>query len=479
MEHFITFNFSQQTQQQPPVPNLPDGSHDDDNHDDGDDIDWSSLYLLHLDQPESVEMPQATIGGLDYAAIGSGSVLPPSDDLANYQLAGKYFDGPADASFAAFPYGPLCMPMTTSTAASSPAPAPVGLGLLSLGQQRQRRGQSETLPDAQVWRQVQAARSANTTPATISPKDLDLDYQPSQGELPLFPPQGQGAYPQHVPRVADFGDLILPAMAQPANAVPRVLPQHQLQQQLQQGQQQGPLQPQQPLQQPATARPRSSDAMTTKFGLTFPVMPQSQNAVCPGLHQRQGQSMAPMSHQPAATMPPGPVLHQPQPRQNAATLVTHPSPATTRPGSVETTTTDNSTGDRLSYTCTYHGCPRRFRTREDLQRHKKEDHRQAHGPGGRTGGPTMTQDGPHRCDEINPKTGKPCNRTFSRPYDLTRHQDTIHERREKIRCDLCAITVSRPDALVRHRIQKHPERFPELVAQANSAGTKRKRGNDG
>jgi uncharacterized Zn-finger protein len=58
----------------------------------------------------------------------------------------------------------------------------------------------------------------------------------------------------------------------------------------------------------------------------------------------------------------------------------------------------------------------------------------------------------------NPSTGKPCNTVFSRPYDLTRHEDTIHNvRKEKVRCEICTDekTFSRPDALVRHRRVKH------------------------
>ena len=43
--------------------------------------------------------------------------------------------------------------------------------------------------------------------------------------------------------------------------------------------------------------------------------------------------------------------------------------------------------------------------------------------------------GPHRCTMINPQNGKPCNTIFSSPYDLTRHEDTIHNTtREKVRC---------------------------------------------
>ncbi len=72
-----------------------------------------------------------------------------------------------------------------------------------------------------------------------------------------------------------------------------------------------------------------------------------------------------------------------------------------------------------------------------------------------------TEAGPHRCDRINPSTGKPCNSIFARPYDLTRHEDTIHNaRKQKVRCALCVEekTFSRNDALTRHMVRIHGRR---------------------
>lgn len=123
-----------------------------------------------------------------------------------------------------------------------------------------------------------------------------------------------------------------------------------------------------------------------------------------------------------------------------------------------------STGaDTGTYSCTYHGCSQRFETPQKLQKHKREGHRNANA------GATMTsaailernsQAGPHKCDRINPTTGKPCSTVFSRPYDLTRHEDTIHNaRKQKVRCALCVEekTFSRNDALTRHMRVVHPE----------------------
>lgn len=126
--------------------------------------------------------------------------------------------------------------------------------------------------------------------------------------------------------------------------------------------------------------------------------------------------------------------------------------------------------DGGTYTCTYHGCTQRFETPALLQKHKREGHRQAHGLNGlrRPEGPAATyfntQAGPHKCERINPSTGKPCQTVFSRPYDLTRHEDTIHNaRKQKVRCDVCTEekTFSRADALTRHYRVCHPDlEFP-------------------
>ncbi|KAJ2893153.1 hypothetical protein MKZ38_008987 [Zalerion maritima] len=128
----------------------------------------------------------------------------------------------------------------------------------------------------------------------------------------------------------------------------------------------------------------------------------------------------------------------------------------------------SSSADRGTFSCTYQGCPLRFETAALLQKHKREGHRQAHGLGGRreigmVPGVTSTQNGPHRCMQINPSTGKPCNMEFSRPYDLTRHEDTIHNpKKKKVTCPACTDKkqFSRGDALSRHYRVCHPELTP-------------------
>jgi hypothetical protein len=124
--------------------------------------------------------------------------------------------------------------------------------------------------------------------------------------------------------------------------------------------------------------------------------------------------------------------------------------------------TDTSS-DHGTYSCTYHGCAQRFESPAKLQKHKREGHRQV-SPSSGSASPNLalrnSQAGPHRCDRINPSTGKPCNSIFSRPYDLTRHEDTIHNGRKiKVRCHLCTEekTFSRNDALTRHMRVVHPD----------------------
>jgi 26S proteasome regulatory subunit N4 len=140
-----------------------------------------------------------------------------------------------------------------------------------------------------------------------------------------------------------------------------------------------------------------------------------------------------------------------------------------------------SSADTGTYTCTYHNCTLRFDTPLKLQRHKRDGHRQSasllsqtdESGSGMTSAARNTQAGPHKCERINPSTGKPCNTIFSRPYDLTRHEDTIHnERKQKVRCHLCTEekTFSRNDALTRHFRVCHPEvDFPGKHRRRNAA----------
>lgn len=110
--------------------------------------------------------------------------------------------------------------------------------------------------------------------------------------------------------------------------------------------------------------------------------------------------------------------------------------------------------DGGTYSCTYHGCKLRFQTQKDLQTHKREGHRAAGvSRRGDRNQNQQSQHGPHICNRINPSTNKVCGSKFSRPYDLTRHEDTIHNaNKKKLRCRVCPEEklFSRRDALNRH-----------------------------
>ena len=174
-----------------------------------------------------------------------------------------------------------------------------------------------------------------------------------------------------------------------------------------------------------------------------------------------------------------------------------PNPATA--ATAVTARPPDTTAGSGSYTCVAAGCTQRFDTSGKLQKHRREAHRQpspqqapspaapsvassastpAHAPSAGGGSSTASnappatssaspatthrhnQNGPHRCLRINPTSGKPCDTQFSRSYDLTRHEETIHNNRKmKVRCRLCSEdkTFSRNDALTRHMRVVHPD----------------------
>jgi hypothetical protein len=284
---------------------------------------------------------------------------------------------------------------------------------------QQMREQRKAAQDAQAVQQ-QLARSASIgTPQTISPKDAVLEYHAPDGEadFPLFPQQGPTPFDS-----SHMKDL--------------------------------------------SQTPQSFESLrldATSFGNFAPSQLPSNMQVPHHYH---------FTHQ--------------QSQQNGHTPMSNSSMAPSRVSSADSVHSDSSSVDNTmerppatgaeggTYTCTYHGCALRFETPALLQKHKREGHRQAHGLSGPrrpdSAGDGMTssllnsQAGPHRCDRINPSTGKPCNTIFSRPYDLTRHEDTIHNaRKQKVRCNLCTDekTFSRADALTRHYRVCHPEvEFP-------------------
>ncbi|RGP66422.1 hypothetical protein FLONG3_8859 [Fusarium longipes] len=263
------------------------------------------------------------------------------------------------------------------------------------------REQTKAQQDAQFIQQQMNMKQEPETPKTISPKDAILEFNESEGDnnFPLFPQDASG------------------------------------------------------------------------FGMDqFPKSMMSSQESIPDTHAQNHFNFLPPHGASGITVPqqypfiahPTRINHETPPRLSSAGSSSNGSrnatPAT-RPA--------NTAADGGTYTCTYHGCTLRFDSPAQLQKHKREGHRQT-----QTMGPTRPRDigmtstllnsqaGPHRCDRINPSTGKPCNTVFSRPYDLTRHEDTIHNaRKQKVRCDLCTEekTFSRADALTRHYRVCHPD----------------------
>jgi len=279
------------------------------------------------------------------------------------------------------------------------------------------------------------------TPKTISPKDTVLEYHGSEEDVALFPSgdhtqrltTGPGSVSGSMP--GDFED----------NFTERSF---------------GSM--------VSSRRPSTSGFPTTGAGSGFTFAPLS----VPGnLHVQVPQQypFVPQRHQTGGLASPGNQAERtPEFPATLASMESSASDAGAESEDVSVEKPQSAKADSGTYTCTYHGCTLRFETPAKLQKHKREGHRQinthhtqAHSPGMTSAALLRnSQAGPHKCDRINPSTGKPCNTIFSRPYDLTRHEDTIHNaRKQKVRCHLCTEdkSFSRNDALTRHMRVVHPE----------------------
>ncbi|RAL17089.1 stress-regulated transcription factor RPN4 [Aspergillus homomorphus CBS 101889] len=285
---------------------------------------------------------------------------------------------------------------------------------------------------------VSIAASSQNEPKTMSPKDALLDYNEGDDSelhapgMPLFPPSSQPDF--------NLGDALsglrressssyqptqnfTSMEAFPAQYATHASgPQYHFGQQQQQQQQQSSRQ--------AQSQQNSLLHQTPEFPASLPRFDSTGSEILPTTEMTSPQGQPRMAIQPVKAEIPRP---------------------------------ENTSSDSGTYTCTYHGCTLRFETPAKLQKHKREAHRQTTPGGhliGRDNSARNSQAGPHKCERINPSTGKPCNSIFSRPYDLTRHEDTIHNaRKQKVRCHLCTEekTFSRNDALTRHMRVVHPE----------------------
>ncbi|RFU34524.1 hypothetical protein B7463_g1823, partial [Scytalidium lignicola] len=305
------------------------------------------------------------------------------------------------------------------------------------------REQQKAENDARAL-QMQLERSSpeQVPPKTVSPKDVDLVYHKSEEDMnmPLFPPQTQ---PPQIYRHRPQGNMREPSDLDDSMS-------------------------QQSYGSMATTRRESSSGYSnssqqTHPGSTFNFAPPA----IPGSMRQVPQQYPFVSHP-----------RRPPTNMSNATQEFHPTLASMESSGSEYTNDaelkkpSGASADGGTYTCTYHNCTLRFDTPAKLQKHKREGHRQSASlvGAGEEGGMTSaahlrnSQAGPHKCERINPSTGKPCNTIFSRPYDLTRHEDTIHNaRKQKVRCHLCTEekTFSRNDALTRHFRVCHPDvEFP-------------------
>jgi hypothetical protein len=300
------------------------------------------------------------------------------------------------------------------------------------------REQQKAENDARaLQRQLERTSPEQTTPKTISPKDVDLVYHESEEDAntPLFPPQQQSS--QHLP--VNFR------------------------------------QPQELLEIDDSVSHRSYGSMATSrreststYSASSQATPQQSNFnfIPPAVPGSARQIPQQYPFVPQARRQPSNLSNVTE--EFSATLVSMESSSSEyAPESSDIKKPTATTADTGTYTCTYHGCTLRFDTPAKLQRHKREGHRNSAAviSGGEEGGMTSaaqrnSQAGPHKCERINPSTGKPCNTIFSRPYDLTRHEDTIHNaRKQKVHCPYCTEekTFSRNDALTRHLRVVHPD----------------------
>ncbi|KAI1811091.1 hypothetical protein GGS20DRAFT_136930 [Poronia punctata] len=291
-----------------------------------------------------------------------------------------------------------------------------GTNKARLESERQRRERSEA--EQRHRQQQKLAQNSHSrlehqaAPTTISPKDAVLDFNESEcdSSFPLFSPQEISAYSRGTQRNRSA-----------INGA-------------------GPQQPVSPFQ----SMPQTPVRSSFDFSMSSNPPVAHTYHLAPGQNPQQTPSVSAYSRVSSAEV-------------SSADL-------SSSDGHVKRP--DRTAADGGTYTCTYHGCTLRFETPALLQKHKREGHRQTNvlnylrDPVASVNSAANSQAGPHRCDRINPSTGKPCNTVFSRPYDLTRHEDTIHNaRKKKVKCDLCTEekTFSRADALTRHYRVCHPD----------------------
>ncbi|RAR01839.1 c2h2 transcription factor protein [Stemphylium lycopersici] len=316
--------------------------------------------------------------------------------------------------------------------------SPMGTAVAAREQNRQA--------DAAYAMKPQMAVSEDTEPKTISPKDALLDYRETDedSKVPLFPDSGANEYDGQYNGGDQYRNATQSNFDTPSSqsyrrdswATPQFSPNFSS----------------------ATA---PSLQPSTSFNFATPSIQGSLHGLPVNATSQYRSTPSTMSSV---------VDHTPEFPAHLTSMESSASEAEPPNGSQNSVLSDrymtkpaSTTAESGTYSCTYHGCSQRFETPQKLQKHKREGHRSANLSTSMTSAAILernSQAGPHKCERINPTTGKPCNTVFSRPYDLTRHEDTIHNaRKQKVRCALCVEekTFSRNDALTRHMRVVHPE----------------------
>ena len=345
---------------------------------------------------------------------------------------------------------------------------------------RQIREAQKLQDDAQAYQDHHPQISSHdfASPNTISPKEVSLDYHEPEDDsknFPLFPQQapqvkqengfsslntrrsqnsneqyntarsGPSSYPSSTPTQQANSQFTFMPPSVPGTNVPNTYPfiSHSRRQS-------------------SSIRSHNSDQVPD-FPTTLSSMESTKSDSTPGEIIR-----------PAGFASQSLSQSEPSSQEAQTTLSSSPLP---RP--------HDTSANAGTYTCTAPSCTARFDSSAKLHKHRRDSHPSLASTTVRSSaspyaGPTSpatpslttnsqaaannvsrnNQPGPHKCEKINPSTGKPCNTIFSRSYDLTRHEDTIHNnRKHKVRCHLCTDekTFSRNDALTRHMRVVHPE----------------------
>lgn len=324
-----------------------------------------------------------------------------------------------------------------------------------------RQQQKEEAEQAELARQMPRLHREPTK--TISPKDALLDYN-QESDAPLFPESFPMGYKQHFGGTEQWSNNTF------GNQQTHTF--HGL---------------------PSTGHhgltfPNANSAEQSFVpDLDFALLPQQSEQMNHNLLHMGYQNLSDGANAKMSLVDQTPDFPPALPSMESSVSDLGPGPSSQE--SLDSTTPqrpDDVRANTGTYTCTYHGCTQRFDSHTSLQHHKRDFHRSQQqrdstsasvasstsprSPGspdesgsGMTSAAILarnSQAGPHKCARINPSTGKPCNTIFSRPYDLTRHEDTIHNnRKQKVRCPLCREekTFSRNDALTRHMRVVHPE----------------------